>query len=283
MKIVKTVADLHKEIAPLHQAGYTVGLVPTMGALHKGHLTLVKQARKDNDQVVVSVFVNPRQFNNPHDLTTYPRKEADDAALLEAAGCDLLFMPSAESVYAEPHEEVDFDMGPMGDVMEGKMRPGHFQGVVDIVSRLFSWVAPRRAYFGEKDFQQLAIVQRMVRECRFPLEIVPIPIVRAENGLALSSRNARLSPEELARAPEIYATLRSSLSWKEEGLSPQEVISRITEHLNAIPSLHVEYYAIVDSASLQPIQTWAEATNGAVGCIACFCGEVRLIDNIRYA
>ena len=210
MRVVKTISELKSLISGYKQENKTVGLVPTMGALHAGHKSLVDRARKENDIVVVSVFVNPTQFNNKQDLATYPRTEERDCALLEAAGCDVVFMPAVEEVYPEPDNR-QFDLGAVAEVMEGAHRPGHFNGVAQVVSRLFAIVEPDRAYFGEKDFQQIAVIRAMVRQLQLKVEIVPCPIVRGEDGLALSSRNALLTPEHRAAAPQIYAALRAGV------------------------------------------------------------------------
>ena len=195
MKVIKTVRELKQAVSELKQAGKVVGLVPTMGALHAGHMSLVDRARRENDVVVVSVFVNPTQFNNKEDLRTYPRTEEQDCRMLEAAGCDIVFMPTVEEIYPEPDNRV-FDLGPVSEVMEGKFRPGHFNGVAQIVSKLFSFVTPDRAYFGEKDFQQIAVIRRMVELEGFKLEIVACPIKREDDGMSFSILNVRLTPEQ---------------------------------------------------------------------------------------
>lgn len=251
-----------------------------MGALHKGHLSLVERARRENDIVIVSVFVNPTQFNNANDLATYPRTEEADCSLLEEAGVDIAFIPTVEEMYPEPDTR-QFDLGPVAEVMEGPMRPGHFNGVAQIVSKLFYLARPVRAYFGEKDFQQIAVIRRMVElEGGFEgLEIVSCPICRAEDGLALSSRNVRLTPEQRAVAPAIYKVLSQSAA------SPLPTVKDtqrdVMEQLNSLPFMKVEYFTIVDGLTMQPISSWNE-TDYAVGCITVYCGDVRLIDNITY-
>ena len=212
MLTVNTVKELKSAVKSAREAGKSIGLVPTMGALHEGHKSLVDRCRKENDVVVVSVFVNPTQFNNKEDLRTYPRTEEADKALLEAAGCDVVFMPSVEEVYPEPDTRV-FNLGPVAEVMEGPMRPGHFNGVAQIVSKLFMMVEPDRAYFGEKDFQQIAVIREMVRQEGFKLEIVPCPIVREADGLAKSSRNVRLSADARMAAPLIHKILAKSVDF----------------------------------------------------------------------
>lgn len=282
MEIINTVAGLRKAIEAARNEGKSIGLVPTMGALHAGHRSLVERARRENDVVVVSVFVNPTQFNNPDDLRTYPRTEEADAAMLRECGVDFAFMPSVEEVYPEPDTRV-FELGPVADVMEGAMRPGHFNGVAQIVSKLFRMCLPTRAYFGEKDFQQIAVIRRMVELEGFEnLEIVDCPIVREADGLALSSRNVRLTPEGRAVAPEIRRTLLCSLEMKAAGKTPAEVKAEVTAQIDAVPGLRTEYYEIVDALTMQPVDTWDAARNGAVGCVTVFDGDVRLIDNIRY-
>lgn len=279
MLTVKTVKELKSAVRAAREAGKSIGLVPTMGALHEGHKSLVDRCRRENDVVVVSVFVNPTQFNNKEDLRTYPRTEEADKALLEAAGCDVVFMPTVEEVYPEPDTRV-FDLGPVAEVMEGPMRPGHFNGVAQVVSKLFMMVEPDRAYFGEKDFQQIAVIREMVRQLGFKLEIVPCPIVREADGLAKSSRNVRLTPENRAIAPNIYRLLSESLDFAKSH-TVEETIGFVTEGINAYDAMEVEYYQIVDGITMQPIAKW-DHTNYAVGCITVYCGDVRLIDNITY-
>ncbi len=282
MEIVKTVAGLKEKVGAARAAGLSVGLVPTMGALHDGHLSLVERARRENDVTLVSVFVNPTQFNNPDDLATYPHTEEADAALLEAAGVDYIFMPTVEEVYPEPDTRV-FDLGPVAEVMEGKMRPGHFNGVAQIVSKLFAMVEPTRAYFGEKDFQQIAVIKRMVELEGFDLTIVECPIRRADDGLALSSRNVRLTPDQRATAPAIHSTLADAVKLSQKGASIKETERYVVDTLNSIDPLKVEYFTIVDSVTMQPLDRWpVKGENRAVGCATVYCGDVRLIDNIKF-
>ncbi len=278
MEIIRSVAELKTKLNKAHEAG-SIGLVPTMGALHDGHLSLIQRARKENDTVVVSVFVNPTQFNNPTDLVTYPRTEDADVALLGKAGVDYAFIPTVEEIYPEPDTRV-FDLGPVAEVMEGAMRPGHFNGVAQIVSKLFDFTRPTRAYFGEKDFQQIAVIRKMVELEGFDLEIVDCPIKREADGLAMSSRNVRLTPEQRAIAPAIHRTLENSLSWAQDH-TVEQTKSYVIDELNSKPQLRVEYYEIVDALTMQPISDWKDASQ-AVGCVTVFCGEVRLIDNIKY-
>ena len=277
--VFRTVEELKSVVGALKAEGKSVGLVPTMGALHDGHVSLMEKARGDNDVVFVSVFVNPTQFNNPDDLRTYPRTEEADCELMRSAGVDVAFIPSVEEIYPQKDTRV-FDLGPVAEVMEGAMRPGHFNGVAQIVSKLFDFTRPTRAYFGEKDFQQIAVIRRMVEIEGFDLEIVDCPIKREADGLAMSSRNVRLSAEQRAIAPAIHRTLEGSLSWARDH-SVEQTKRYVIDELNSLPHLQVEYYEIVDALSMQPITDWAESES-PVGCATVFCGEVRLIDNIKY-
>ena len=279
MKIVKGINELKGYLADSKKDGKRIGLVPTMGALHKGHLSLVERCVKENDVCVVSVFVNPTQFNDKHDLETYPRTLEADCALLEQAGCDFVFAPLVEEMYPEPDTRT-FDFGPVMQVMEGAKRPGHFNGVAQVVSKLFYIVEPDNAYFGEKDFQQIAVIRAMVKQLQIPVQINACPIVREADGLALSSRNTRLTPELRAKAPKIARAMCESLELAKTK-SVKEVHDYVVNTLNADPDLEVEYYEIVDGNSLQAIQDWKD-TDYAVGCITVYCGEVRLIDNIKY-
>ena len=280
MKVIRTVEELKSVVGALKAEGKSVGLVPTMGALHDGHVSLMEKARGDNDVVVVSVFVNPTQFNNPDDLRTYPRTEEADCARMRDAGVAIAFIPSVEEIYPEPDNRV-FDLGKVAEVMEGAMRPGHFNGVAQIVSKLFRMVEPTRAYFGEKDFQQIAVIRRMVEIEGFKnLEIVDCPIKREADGLALSSRNVRLTPHQREIAPNIHRIMVESLD-KARDCSVEEVKRSVIDAVNAYPEMDVEYYEIVNAADMQPITDWSQATQ-AVGCITVYLGDVRLIDNIKY-
>ncbi len=279
MIIIETVASLREVLQGSREEGKTIGFVPTMGALHEGHAALVKRCVAENDVCVVSVFVNPTQFNNPDDLRLYPRTPEEDYRLLEAIGTDVVFTPSVEEMYPEPDKRV-FDFGELDKVMEGAFRPGHFNGVAQVVSKLFDFVQPDRAYFGEKDFQQLAVVREMTKQLGISLEIVAVPTVREASGLALSSRNQRLSAEGRASAPAIYRVLQESVSLM-ESRSPGEVASWAAEAINNVSGLRVEYFMIVDADSLQPVSSWSDAGR-VIGCIAVYSDEVRLIDNIRY-
>ena len=279
MNIYKTAEELRSFVTEERKQGHRIAFVPTMGALHEGHLSLVRRALKENDCCIVSVFVNPTQFNNPRDLETYPRTLDADSRLLASIGTTVLFTPEVETIYPEPDTRV-FHVGAVAEVMEGKYRPGHFNGVMQVVSRLFDLVQPDCAYFGEKDFQQIAVLRAMAREIKSPVEIIACPIVREEDGLARSSRNTLLTEEGRAQAPNIYRILSESRTWSKE-LSPKAVIERTTQLLDAIPTLRVEYFEIVDADTLQPITRWEDSPKPH-GCITVYCGEVRLIDNIAY-
>ncbi len=279
MKVIETIKDLQAELSVLKAAGKQVGLVPTMGALHAGHVSLVERSVKENDVTVVSIFVNPTQFNDKNDLLKYPRTLEADCRLLEKAGADIAFAPSVEEVYPEPDTRT-FSYAPLDTVMEGAFRPGHFNGVCQIVSKLFDMVKPHRAYFGEKDFQQLAIIREMVRQMRLPLEIVGCPIVREADGLAMSSRNTRLSSEERTTALNISRILFESQVYAGNHTLP-ETKQFVEQGIAGVGGLRLEYYEVVDACTMQPVNAWDEA-EGIVGCITVFCGDVRLIDNIRY-
>jgi pantoate--beta-alanine ligase len=271
--ITETQIAIQKQISE----GRTIGFVPTMGALHDGHLTLIRRAAVENDFVVVSIFVNPIQFNNAEDLAKYPRNLDADIQQLEATGCSLVFAPAADEMYPEP-DLTEFDFGQLDKVMEGKFRPGHFNGVAIVVKRLFEIVTPAKAYFGEKDFQQLAIINKMVSMLHFPVEIVPCPIVRETDGLAMSSRNARLTPEERAEAPVIFKALsrvKENYSW----FIPDGVKQLVTGEIQENHYFRVEYVSIVDTETLLPFEDWKDVEH-AVVCVAAFIGSVRLIDNI---
>lgn len=279
MKIIEKVDELRQEIAKARQENKSIGLVPTMGALHGGHRSLVERARRENDVVVVSVFLNPTQFNNKEDLRTYPRTAEADAALLEECGVDIAFMPTVDEIYPEPDTRV-FDLGTVTQVMEGAMRPGHFNGVCQIVSKLFEMTQPTRAYFGEKDFQQIAVIRAMIKQLGFELDIVQCPCVREADGLAKSSRNVRLTPEVRRVAPNIYGTLRASLDFARYH-SVEQTHDWVVATINAWPEMEVEYFSIVDGITLLPVTNWDE-TSYIVGCITVYCGDVREIDNITY-
>lgn len=279
MKIIHTISELKGELDNCRSLGKSIGLVPTMGALHKGHASLVERAVAENDVVVVSIFVNPTQFNDKNDLKNYPRTLEADCALLESVGAAIAFAPSVEEMYPEPDTR-EFSFAPLDTVMEGACRPGHFNGVAQIVSKLFYAVEPHKAYFGEKDFQQLAIIREMVRRLALDLQIVGCPIVREPDGLALSSRNTLLTSEERERALTISRTLFASLEFaKENTLAATKAF--VEKAINDTEGLELEYYQIVDGNTLLEIQEWSDC-DYVVGCIALFCGKIRLIDNIKY-
>ena len=292
MQTLTTVAAVKEAVDKAKKEGKTIGLVPTMGALHDGHLSLVAKARQQNDVVIVSVFVNPIQFNNKEDLAKYPRTVEADCEKLASAGADIAFVPTVEEMYPEPVTDV-YHFGPLEEVMEGPQRPGHFSGVAVVVRRLFDIAQPNRAYFGEKDYQQLAIIRDLIRQINYPIEIVPCPIVRADDGLALSSRNMRLSPAARAIAPAIFDTLQQAAEMAE-----YEEVDEVKEWVvNTLGSFHEvnaeqcpdglkfepEYFEVVNARTLQPIETWDEAgDDGAVGCIAVWLDGVRLIDIVKF-
>ena len=276
MKSFSTVKQLC-EALNLHR-DKTIGFVPTMGALHQGHISLVERARRECDTVVVSVFVNPTQFNDKNDLKNYPRTPEADAAMLEAAGVDYVLFPSVEEIYPEPDTRV-FDFGQIDKVMEGATRPGHFNGVAQVVSRLFAIVEPDKAYFGEKDFQQIAVIRAMVAQLGLKLEIVDCPIVRDTDGLARSSRNTLLTVEHRAAAPHIYQVLSAAQSKLTE-MTPQALTEWVVAEVEREPLLKVIYFQAVDALSLQQVSSWEESER-IQGCIAVQAGEIRLIDNIK--
>lgn len=279
MKLIHTVQELCTELNAQRLAGKKIGFVPTMGALHEGHASLVKLAVAENDVVVVSDFVNPTQFNDQNDLLKYPRTLEADCELLEKVGAHYVFAPSVEEIYPEPDTR-QFSYAPLDTVMEGKFRPGHFNGVCQVVSKLFMMVEPHCAYFGEKDFQQLAIIREMVKQMNFPIRIVGCPIVRESDGLALSSRNARLSDVQRVQALNISKTLFASKEYAATH-TVEETQAFVEQAIAASEGLELEYFEIVDGLTLQKIAGWDD-TDYAVGCITVFCGEVRLIDNIKF-
>lgn len=285
MKIVHTIQNLKQELQAYRDKGNAIGLVPTMGALHRGHASLVSRSLNENDVTVVSIFVNPTQFNDKNDLDKYPRTLENDCELLKSLLKEnsnlIAFAPSVDEIYPEPDTRY-FSYPPTDEVMEGEFRPGHFNGVCQIVSKLFMLVEPTRAYFGEKDFQQIAVIKRMVEDQKFPLQICPCPIVREDDGLALSSRNSLLSNDERTIAMNISKNLFASLEYaKTHTLA--ETHDWVVEQINAVDGLEVQYYEIVDGNSLQSLGSWNES-DYIVGCITVFCGAipVRLIDNIKY-
>jgi len=279
MKVVNTILELQSLLLPLREQGKKIGLVPTMGALHEGHASLVRKCVLENDVTVVSVFVNPTQFNNKNDLEYYPRTLDADCNLLNSVNATYVFVPAVNEIYPEPDER-RFSYPPLDTVMEGKFRPGHFNGVCQIVSKLFYIVEPDRAYFGEKDYQQLAIIRKMVNDLKLNIEIVGCPIIREKDGLALSSRNQRLSSQERVMALGISRVLFASRDFAINH-SVQDTLKFVEESINRDKGLRLEYFEIVDGTTLQSVQNWNESVD-IVGCITVFCGDVRLIDNIKY-
>lgn len=278
MRIIRKITELKEAVCQAKKEG-SVGFVPTMGALHEGHISLVDRCKKENKCCVVSVFVNPTQFNDKNDLEKYPRTEEADAALLENAGCDIVFIPSVEEVYPVADERV-FDFGGLDNYMEGPSRPGHFNGVAQVVSRLFELVEPDNAYFGEKDFQQVAIIKYMTKALELDINIISCPIKRAESGLALSSRNMLLSEEQRGKASHIYAVLKESTT-KTNEMTISEMERWVGEKIEECEGMSLEYYTISNATNLRPAQQWNEE-GGVHGCITVRFGGVRLIDNIKY-
>lgn len=287
MEIIETREALAGALAGPRRLGQSIALVPTMGALHAGHASLVERARRENDVVVVSVFVNPTQFNDPRDLESYPRQPGADARLLERLGVDFAFMPTVEEMYPEgvgARGPEGFSFPPIDTVMEGRFRPGHFAGVCQVVSRLLEAVGPSRAYFGKKDFQQVAVVRAMVERLGLGVEICACPICREPDGLALSSRNALLLPEERRSAAAIWSALSRSRNYAAAGgHSPADTERWVAGEVEQTPGLTVQYFEVVDGHSLQPVARWSDS-DYVVGCIAVMCGHrpVRLIDNVEY-
>lgn len=276
METITNSEELRRALGSRDRSG--IGFVPTMGALHAGHRSLVERARRECATVVVSVFVNPTQFNDKTDLKNYPRTPEADLRLLEEVGADYFFMPSVEEVYPEPDTRT-FDFGMIDKVMEGATRPGHFNGVAQVVSRLFDLVKPAKAYFGEKDFQQIAVIREMVRQLRIPVEIIPCPIVRGEDGLALSSRNTLLDTDHRTAAPYIYKVLKAAVE-KSHQTTPDQLAAWVTAQVESNPLLKVIYFQVVDAATMQQVRTWEESP-AIQGCIAVQAGDIRLIDNIK--
>ena len=281
MKVFQKIVELQNELFRVRKEGKVIGLVPTMGALHEGHASLVERSVKDNDITVVSVFVNPTQFNDKNDLKNYPRTLEADCKLLESVGADYVFAPTVEDMYPVPDTR-HFEYPPVSTVMEGAHRPGHFNGVCQVVSRLFYIVRPNKAYFGEKDWQQIAVIKAMVKALGLGVNIVECPIVRDADGLAKSSRNTLLSPDERAIAPKIYEALKASLDYAKKH-TLDETKEKVISDINSQEGLNVEYYAIVDGNTLQDVSSWEDSPY-IVGCITVYCGKtpIRLIDHIKY-
>ena len=281
MKIFDNIVDLQNELFYLRKANKKIGLVPTMGALHQGHASLVKQCVADNDITIVSVFLNPTQFNDPKDLERYPRTFEEDCKILNEVGADIVFAPTPKEMYPTPDNR-HFEFPPTSTVMEGAKRPGHFNGVCQVVSRLFYITKPHNAYFGEKDWQQICVIKQLVKYLNLDINIIECPIIREESGLAMSSRNALLTSEERAIAANIYRILKESVA-KKDSLSVDELQQEVINSINAIDQLEVEYFEIVDGNTLETVHSWNDSPY-IVGCITVYCGAppIRLIDHIKY-
>ena len=281
MKIFDNIVDLQNELFYLRKANKKIGLVPTMGALHQGHASLVKQCVADNDITIVSVFLNPTQFNDPKDLERYPRTFEEDCKILNEVGADIVFAPTPKEMYPTPDNR-HFEFPPTSTVMEGAKRPGHFNGVCQAVSRLFYITKPHNAYFGEKDWQQICVIKQLVKYLNLDIKIIECPIIREESGLAMSSRNALLTSEERAIAANIYRILKESVA-KKDSLSVDELQQEVINSINAIDQLEVEYFEIVDGNTLETVHSWNDSPY-IVGCITVYCGEtpIRLIEHIKY-
>jgi pantoate--beta-alanine ligase len=279
MLTVKTIPELNAILDLLRAKGNSIGFVPTMGALHFGHLQLMKKAKEETSIVVVSIFVNPTQFNNSNDLSNYPRMLQKDEIMCEEVGVDVIFAPEVQEMYPIPDKRV-FEFGLLDKVMEGKHRPGHFNGVAQVVSKLFDSVKPNKAYFGQKDFQQLAVIKRLVKDFNYNIDIVACPTVRETDGLAMSSRNMLLTQQQRASAPLIAKTLHSARNNKGR-FSVKEMIAWVVTEINSNPLFVVEYFEIANAETLEAVENWNDS-NHLVGCIAVQVGEVRLIDNILF-
>jgi pantoate--beta-alanine ligase len=279
LKTVFNNEDIRHLITGSRTAGKSIGLVPTMGALHFGHLSIVDCCSRVNDVTVVTIFVNPSQFNDPKDLENYPRDLARDLRMLEQTGCDIVFVPTVQGVYPKPDLRI-FDFGPLDKIMEGQYRPGHFNGVAQVVSRLFEIIKPDRAYFGEKDIQQLAVIRRLTEMLKIPVEVKACPTVRESDGLAMSSRNVLLNGEQRKSAVLISQTLRKAAQKRE--LKAGEIKKWVTDTINSDPFLDIEYFEIVDNKELQPVGDLDMIRDDLIGCIAVRAGKVRLIDNIFF-
>lgn len=275
--IINTIEELKDVLFRIRSNGKSVGFVPTMGALHDGHLSLIKRAHDETEVVVCSIFVNPIQFTNEDDLKNYPRTPEQDVKMIEEY-VDIVFIPSPEEIYPQTATE-KYDFGNLEKVMEGASRPGHFNGVATIVKRFFDWINPDKAYFGEKDYQQLAIIRQLVKEHNLDVQVVGCPIIRESNGLAMSSRNRRLTPEQFLLAGEIFRMLNDST--KITPCTVQNIKEFIMQEMNKIPAFRLDYFEVVDDTTLQPAKDF-ESHDGVIGCIALYVGEIRLIDNIRY-
>lgn len=278
MQVIPAPAAMQQWSAAARSAGRSIGFVPTMGALHAGHTFLLDRARDENDVTVLSVFVNPLQFNERNDFERYPRTIEDDLALARQHGVDCVFLPSADDMYP-PDASVRVLPGSVANGMEGDMRPGHFEGVTTVVAKLFNCVQPHRAYFGRKDYQQLAVISQMVDDLNFGLDIVAVDTVREPDGLALSSRNVRLLPADREQATVIHRSLSAARSAHASGCTDASTIREgVLAGLATADRARVEYVAVVDPVTLRPVST---TTDGAVVCVATWFGNVRLIDNVE--
>jgi len=280
MKVVSTINAVQQEVIKQKKVHRSVGFVPTMGALHAGHLNLLRRAKGQTDFVIVSIFVNPKQFNDKEDLSRYPRPLEKDLAKLEESGCDMVFTPSEKEIYPRDFD-LDYPLGYLDQIMEGKHRRGHFRGVVTVVNRLFDIVQPDKAFFGEKDYQQLTIIRKMVKDLHLPFIIVPCPIVREPDGLAMSSRNALLSAEQRIHAPLIFKTLKEALHLKDT-YTIDQMKKWVMDTINADPELKLEYFEIVDATDLKAVSSWQE-NKQIIACIAAWAGKIRLIDNLKFS
>lgn len=278
MKTITRKSEIKNQIQELKSKGFKIGFVPTMGALHAGHISLIERAKVENDFVVCSIFVNPTQFNNKEDLKHYPRTFEKDAALLSEAGCDIIFAPEASEMYPDNETQETWDFGSLEYVMEGKFRPGHFNGVAMIVSRLFDCVLPTKAYFGEKDYQQLLVIKSMVKQKNYAIEIVGCPIKREASGLAMSSRNMRLSTEEINAAAFIYASLNKAKQLSATK-AVKDILAEIVKDYEQNLQLELEYFELADAETLAPVEDWSKHA-GVRAFVAAQCGPVRLIDNL---
>jgi pantoate--beta-alanine ligase len=277
MQVLTTIQETRELMKTVREKGQTIGFVPTMGALHKGHLSLFRHARKDNQFVVGSIFVNPLQFNDTQDLYNYPRDLKNDLVKLEAAACDLVFTPTEEEMYPGPVSEA-IDLGGLDTVLEGKYREGHFTGVAIVVKRLFEIIEPTRAYFGLKDYQQVLIINHFVKKNHLPVEIIPCPTVREEDGLAMSSRNLLLSKNERRVAPQVHKILKT-VKLQAGYLSVGEIKAQVDAEFGRNKMMKLEYFDIVDMYTLKPIKNWTDSSS-IIACIAVYLGKVRLIDNV---
>lgn len=277
MRVFEKILETRNFLKTVKARGLSVGFVPTMGALHRGHISLIEQSKKENDFTLCSIFVNPIQFDKKSDLENYPRETSSDFQKLKSSGCDMVFMPSNDEMYHEP-VNTQYDFGQLDKVMEGKHRPGHFNGVAIVVRKLFEIIKPDKAYFGEKDFQQLAIIQYLVKKNNIPVDIVPCTIIRENDGLAMSSRNVRLTPAERKEAPVIFQLLQQA-SEKATSLPVEALCKWIKEEFKKHPLIKLEYFEIVDTETLQPIKKWGECKK-IIACLAVHLGKIRLIDNI---